>query len=364
MNMDPLRKKLPVASVLSFLFILLTLPGAVSAQGSQLTLADILIGLRSKKATLPERNQILTDAVINRGTTFAITPEIEKELSTTGADKALIAAIRMKSQPVKIASVKPPPVETKKTEPPPPDFSFYETRADASFAKGDLDAAAADYSKAIEMNAASPTAYIGRANVYLARKSWDSAILDLNKAVDLDPKASTAFAKRAEVLEKRGNLELAEIDYNKAFELDPANESAKANAARLKTEREKAALAKAEAEKAEKAKAELAKNPPLVAPPPVPEFIDLGQLAESSAIRMVKPAYSQVASRSNIGGKVIVNVEMDVEGNVTSATAVSGHQWLRYDSEAAARRSKFKPAMFGDKAVKSKGFIVYNFTRQ
>jgi len=77
---------------------------------------------------------------------------------------------------------------------------------------------------------------------------------------------------------------------------------------------------------------------------------------------MIKPVYSQVAARSNVGGKVVVNVEMDVEGNVTSATAVSGHQLLRYDSETAARRSKFKPAMFGDKAVKSKGFIVYNFT--
>ena len=107
--MDPLRKKLPIPSVLSFVFILLTLSVAVFAQGSQLTLADILIGLRSKKATLPERNQILTDAVLTRGTTFAITPEIEKELSTTGADKALIAAIRMKSQPVKIASVNQPP---------------------------------------------------------------------------------------------------------------------------------------------------------------------------------------------------------------------------------------------------------------
>src|SRR5688572_27847091 len=123
MNMDPLRKKLPIPLVLSFVFILLTLSAAAFAQGSQLTLADILIGLRSKKATLPDRNQILTDAVITRGTTFSITPEIEKELSTTGADKALIAAIRMKSQAVKVASVNQPPVDTKKAEPP-PDFSF------------------------------------------------------------------------------------------------------------------------------------------------------------------------------------------------------------------------------------------------
>ena len=359
-----LRQKLPIASVLSFVFILLALSGAGWAQGSQLTLADILIGLRSKKVTLPERNQILTDAVLTRGTTFTITPEIEKELATTGADKALIDALKKKGPAVKIASVNPPPVEPKKAEPLPPDFSFYEKRAEASFAKGDLDAASADYSKAIEMNATSPSAYIGRGNVYIAKKSWDSAIEDLAKAVGLNPKSAAAYAKRAEALEKRGNLDLAEGDYNKALELDPSNESAKANAARLKTEREKAALAKAEAEKVEKAKAEPVKTEPVVAPQPLPEFVDLGQLSEATAVRLVKPTYAQVASRSNIGGKVVVNVEMDVEGNVVSATAVSGHQLLRFDSETAARRSKFKPAMIGDKAIKSKGFIVFNFTNR
>lgn len=354
-----LLPKLPIASVLSFVFLLLALSVAGSAEGSQLTLADILIGLRSKKVTLPERNQILTDAVLTRGTTFTITPEIEKELASTGADKALIDAIKKKAPAVKIASVGAPPVDPKKTEPAPPDFSFYEKRADASFAKGDLDAAAADYSKAIEMNATSPTAYLGRGNTYFAKKSWDSAVADLGKAIELSPKNAAAFAKRGEALENRGNLDLAEADYNKVFELDPSNETAKASAARLRTEREKAAAAKAEAEKP---KVEPVKTTPIVAPPPIPEFIDVGQLAEASAVRMVKPVYSQVAARSNIGGKVVVNVEMDVEGNVVLATAVSGHQLLRYDSEAAARRSKFKPAMFGDKAIKSKGFIVYNFT--
>ena len=351
--------KLPIASVLSFVFILLALSGAGWAQGSQLTLADILIGLRSKKATLPERNQILTDAVLTRGTTFVITPEIEKELASTGADKALIDALKKKGT-LKIASVNPPPVDPKKAEPAPPDFSFYEKRAEGSFVKGDFDAAAADFSKAIEMNSISPTAYFGRGNTYFAKKSWDSAVLDMTKVVELSPKNAAAFAKRGEAYEKKGNLDLAEADYNKAFELDATNDVAKSSAERLKTEREKAAAAKLEAERA---KAETVKKEPVnVAPPPIPEFIDLGQLSEAMALRMTKPNYSPVASRSNIGGKVVVNVEMDVEGNVVFATAVSGHQLLRYDSETAARRSKFKPAMFGDKAVKSKGFIVYNFT--
>src|SRR5439155_9424865 len=64
------------------------------AQQSQLSLADFLIGLRSKKVTLEERNKILTEAAKVRGVTFALTPEIEKELENTGADKNLITAIR------------------------------------------------------------------------------------------------------------------------------------------------------------------------------------------------------------------------------------------------------------------------------
>src|SRR5688572_20687570 len=76
---------------------------AAKAQVPQLSLADLLIGLRSKKATLPERNSILTDAVRQRGVTFAMTPEIEKELATTGASPALIDAIRKKGPVVKTA---------------------------------------------------------------------------------------------------------------------------------------------------------------------------------------------------------------------------------------------------------------------
>ena len=60
------------------------------AQQAQLSLADFLIGLRSKKVTIEERNKILTDAARERGVTFALTPEIEKELENTGAEDTKI----------------------------------------------------------------------------------------------------------------------------------------------------------------------------------------------------------------------------------------------------------------------------------
>ena len=93
----------------------------------------------------------------------------------------------------------------------------------------------------------------------------------------------------------------------------------------------------------------------------LPEFLDLGQINETRAIRMVKPIYPQSASRAGVGGQVIVDIEMDVEGNVIKARAISGSAFLKQTSEEAALKSKFKPAMVGEKAVKGKARIVYNF---
>ena len=90
---------------------LLLFAAVVQAQAPQLSLADLLIGLRSKKVSLPERNTILTEAVRQRGVTFTMTPEIEKELETTGASPTLIEAIRQKGTVVKaVATSSPKPV--------------------------------------------------------------------------------------------------------------------------------------------------------------------------------------------------------------------------------------------------------------
>lgn len=76
---------------------------------------------------------------------------------------------------------------------------------------------------------------------------------------------------------------------------------------------------------------------------------------------MVTPVYSTVAQRSQVEGRVVVEVELDAEGNVVSAKAISGHQMLRNAAEDAAAKSKFKPALFDGKPIKAKGTITYNF---
>lgn len=342
---------LPRMRAFAFLFAAMLLFGtfAQAQQAPQLSLADILIGLRSKKVTLPERNTILTDAVRQRGVTFAMTPEIEKELETTGASPTLIDAIRQKAAAVKPTPVSTPtvavvkPVATPVPTPTPPDFSFYQTRADQSAGRGEWSSALTDYNKSLELKADNEVAYLNRGKTHYNLKSYELSVKDFDKAVELNPKDSVAYFNRGVSYEKLGDKKKAMADYQKAVDLDAANEPAKAELKRLK-----------DLEVAEAA-AEAARN----APPP---FVNLGQLTATEAVRMVTPLYSPVAQRSLVEGRVIVEVELDENGDVTSAKATSGHQLLRSSAEDAAKRSKFKPALFNSRPIKGRGTIVYNFS--
>lgn len=342
-----------IACLFGLVFIFTAFSTVASAQANQLMLADIVIALRSKKVTLSERNKILADAVLVRGVTFSLTPEIEKELEDTGADKTLIESIKQKSRIVKAVAVVSPPVETKpKVEPvapPPPDFSFYLKRADASLSNGALDAAVTDFTKALEMNPEASTALLGRGIAYSGKRSYDLAIGDLNKFLERAPTNSSAYNYRGEAYERSGDKDSALADYKKAAELDPANASAKTGAVRLE-----------EAIAAAKPKPEPVITQPVAMV--VPEVIDLGAISKESAIHMIVPVYPAMAAKLRVGGKVVVDVTLDTEGKVTSAKASSGNQFLRQACEDAAKRSQFKPAMFGSQAVKAKGFLVYNFT--
>jgi TonB family protein len=326
------------------------------AQQAQLSLADFLIGLRSKKVTLEERNKILTEAAKERGVTFALTSEIEKELEATGANKDLITAIREKGAVIKAAAVVQPKTETVvPTNPPPPDRAFYQKRAAASAAKGDLDSAIADYGKAIEMPDAESSDYLNRGVAFYGKKSYNEALADLSKSIELKP-TSIAYLNRGFVQEKLGATEKAMADFQKSVDLDANNESAKLNLKRLQDDQAKALAKAKEAEAA-------AKPAPVEKTQVIPESVNMGALSAANATNMVTPLYSDVARKSGIEGKVVVEVTLDVEGNVTGTKVVSGPAFLRQSAEDAARRSKFKPATFNGAPVKATGTITYNFTR-
>ncbi len=87
-----------------------------------------------------------------------------------------------------------------------------------------------------------------------------------------------------------------------------------------------------------------------------------GGVLNGKATNLVNPAYPAAAKAVRAAGAVNVQVTIDEEGNVISASAVSGHPLLRAASEKAARASKFSPTTLEGKPVKVTGVIVYNFT--
>lgn len=95
--------------------------------------------------------------------------------------------------------------------------------------------------------------------------------------------------------------------------------------------------------------------------PPMPIKSISGGVLNGKATTLTKPAYPAAARAVNAGGAVNVQVTIDENGDVISASAVSGHPLLRKASEQAALTSKFAPTTLQDQPVKVTGVIVYNF---
>jgi periplasmic protein TonB len=97
--------------------------------------------------------------------------------------------------------------------------------------------------------------------------------------------------------------------------------------------------------------------------PPVPKVVS-GGVVNGKAVNLVKPPYPPAARAVRAAGTVNVQVTIDENGNVISASAVSGHPLLKQAAEQAARSSKFSPTLLSGQKVKVTGVIVYNFTAQ
>jgi TonB family protein len=106
------------------------------------------------------------------------------------------------------------------------------------------------------------------------------------------------------------------------------------------------------------------------APPPPPPKSDVpraplsGGVLNGKAVRLVQPPYPAIARSAHASGQVRVQVVIDENGNVISATAVSGHPLLQGAAVAAARSSKFTPTKLSGQPVKVTGVIIYNFVAQ
>ena len=332
---------------------------ANAQQDERLSLVDIVVALRSKKATLPERNKILADATRQRGITFSATPQIEAELTAAGADADLIAAIREKSVIIKTSAPKTPAQG--------PDASFYQKRGQASAAKGDFTTALTDLNIAALMEPNNSSIYMDRGLINFNLKDFEATTADYTKVIELDDKNAKAYFNRALSLEVLGRVDEAYKDFKKAAELDPANMAAKASVKRIDDDRA-AKAAELLAEQKPPVQETAAEQPEKTPADDVaeastkPEFVSLGTLSPSDAITLARPVYPALAKNMRMTGKITVAVELNENGDVEHAEATDGPRILREAAETAARKSKFKPAKWKGQPIKARGFVVYNFT--
>lgn len=93
---------------------------------------------------------------------------------------------------------------------------------------------------------------------------------------------------------------------------------------------------------------------------PAIKMISAGVL-NGKAKKLPTPVYPAEAKAEKAEGTVNVEIILDEQGKVVSATAVSGHPMLRVAAEEAARSAEFGATKLSGIPVKVKGIIVYNF---
>lgn len=104
--------------------------------------------------------------------------------------------------------------------------------------------------------------------------------------------------------------------------------------------------------------------PPPPPPPKKPAAVVSGGVLNGKAISLPKPPYPPIAKTARASGTVTVQVMIDENGHVISASAVSGHPLLRAAAVAAARGARFTPTKLSGQPVKVSGVINYNFGLQ
>ena len=87
--------------------------------------------------------------------------------------------------------------------------------------KGDWDAAIADYTRVIELDDKNAQAYGYRGNAYNNKLDYDRAIQELDKSIELNPEEATTYLNRGYSYNMKGDQDHAFADYTKAIELNP-----------------------------------------------------------------------------------------------------------------------------------------------
>lgn len=101
--------------------------------------------------------------------------------------------------------------------------------------------------------------------------------------------------------------------------------------------------------------------PPSPAPRPILRPVSGGVL-NGAAVYLPAPSYPETAKRMRTAGLVTVEVVIDENGKVISATAENGPATLRESAIQAALRARFSPTKLSGQPVKVFGTISYKFS--
>jgi tetratricopeptide (TPR) repeat protein len=99
----------------------------------------------------------------------------------------------------------------------------YFTRACLFELKGDNQRAAADYSRAIELDKGMKDALYNRGLLFARMKRFEEALKDLSELIRLDPSAPDALCNRGSVYFQTGKMDLALADYNAGLKIAPGD---------------------------------------------------------------------------------------------------------------------------------------------
>ena len=91
--------------------------------------------------------------------------------------------------------------------------------------------------------------------------------------------------------------------------------------------------------------------------------VDGGAL-DGKAVSKPQPVYPAVARAALVSGEVLVEVTVDVCGNVVMARALSGHPLLRQAAIDAAMRTRFPATRITGIPVPVRGTMSYDFSLQ
>jgi TonB family protein len=239
--------------------------------------------------------------------------------------------------------------QTKAIELDPTNRGFYSRRAAAYEEKKLYDEALKDLEKSLEFSETDrQKGYVfeSMANVLYLKNDLEAALSRADQAIKLNPDDHWNFYTRAKIYKKLGKTDLAAADEQKAKELDTGG-------------KDKTASKGSENSDVTNSNQTTDSNQTISTPNTVS-----GGVLNGKATTLPKPAYPASAKAVKAAGAVNVQVGVDEKGNVTTATAVSGHPLLRASAEQAARQAKFNPTLLSGKPVKVTGVLVYNFTAE